>query len=170
MITISIYGLDQFVVGHYSKEHTSNLANLMETESANISFFSPNAIIFHNGVEQTSWNTLVIVRCPKKLQVLEKKIADYFIKTLNQFTINVLVQFDYFEQDSSYQYLNPDYPRFITTDNIQTEEEVEEHDHCDDEECDCHHDHEEENAEDIYLGNAFEGFEDKLAELESKKK
>ena len=58
MITISIYGLDQFTVGHYSGEHTANLAQLFETKEENISFYSPNAYVFHNGVEQTSWNAI----------------------------------------------------------------------------------------------------------------
>ena len=31
MITIQIFGLDHFVVGQYSREHTANLADLFET-------------------------------------------------------------------------------------------------------------------------------------------
>ena len=53
MITITIYGLDQYTVGHYSKIHTSNLANIFETDEDEILFCTPNNYVFHNGVEQT---------------------------------------------------------------------------------------------------------------------
>ena len=38
-ITISILGLDQFTVGHYSKEHSANLAQLFEIEEDNLNFY-----------------------------------------------------------------------------------------------------------------------------------
>ena len=65
MITISFLGLDQFVVGHYSKDHTANIANLFETDEASINFYAPNSMMFHAGVEQTSWNVQIIVRAQR---------------------------------------------------------------------------------------------------------
>jgi hypothetical protein len=62
MIVISVLGLDQFVVGTYSRKNTANLANLFECEEEEIVFYSPNSMIFHKGVEQTSWQTEILVR------------------------------------------------------------------------------------------------------------
>ena len=82
MVTISIYGLDQYVVGHYSKDHTKNLASLLEVDENDFVFYSPNAYVFHNGVEQTSWNTIVKVNAPEQCEKLEDKVANYIIKLL----------------------------------------------------------------------------------------
>ncbi|MBO4540620.1 MAG: hypothetical protein J5736_01405 [Bacilli bacterium] len=180
MITISFLGLDQFVVGHYSKEHTANLADLFETEADSLNFFAPNSMLFHEGVEQTSWNVLVIVRAPEKFRPLEGKVANYLLKTVVDFAVNVQLEFEYFEPGRHYEHLNPDYPRYMKESNIHSEEEYdgslyqegEDPDHDREE----HHHHEEEadprdradldinDPEQIYLGNAFSDFEEKLEE------
>src|SRR5574344_1118069 len=118
MITICILGLDQYVVGHYSKDHTGNLANLFETSPDDVNFYAPQSMVFHDGVEQTSWNTIVIVKAPHRYEVVESKIADYLIKTLSEFTINLEVEFQYFEEGHHYQHINETYPRFIKDENI----------------------------------------------------
>jgi len=47
MITISILGLDQYLVGTYSKENAKKLADLYEVKPSEISFYSPSAFYFH---------------------------------------------------------------------------------------------------------------------------
>lgn len=177
MITIQILGLDQFVVGHYSSNHTGNLAQLFETEENDINFFAPESMIFHNGAEQTSWHTLVIVRLPKKFQSLEDAVADYLLKTLSEFSINVEVQFDYYEEQHRHVSINSAYPRYITGEQIRDvsleqdylpglgqEQEEEEEEGEGEEEIDVT------DPEQVYLGNAFEGFEEALAEAEERRK
>jgi len=175
MITISILGLDPFVVGKYSKENTANLANLYEVDSSKILFSAPSVMVFHEGAEQTSWNAIVIVRAPLKVKVLESQIADYLLKTLTTYTVHVQITFQYYEQDRFYEYVNPGYPRFIEDNDSEEDYNEEEsececgcdhdhEDHCEDEQCDCH------KEESVYLGNAFEGFEEKLAEAQKNKK
>ena len=183
MITIQILGLDQFVVGRYSRENSGNIAQVFECDEADVSFYAPYAMMFHNGVEQTSWNTLVIVLAPKKYQAVEKSVADFLTKSLSYFSINVEVVFNYFDEGSHYQYVNSEYPRFITSDEIRDdgasmqfgdepefmegeEDLAEEADRCDDPDCDHHH-HEEET--DIYLGDAFEGFDERYEESRKNK-
>ena len=178
MITIQVLGLDQFVVGRYSRENSGNIAQLFECGEELISFYAPNAMIFHNGVEQTSWNTLVIVRAPKKFHVFEKAVADYLMKSLALFSINVEVQFDYYEDNHRYSYVNKEYPRFITSDEIRDDgatmefgdvPEMMEGEEEEDEECDCGHEHHHHHEEEVYLGNAFEGFEERYEESLKKK-
>ena len=50
MILIKVYGLDQYVVGNYSKEHTANLAKLFETSEDEILFYAPNSYTFMKDV------------------------------------------------------------------------------------------------------------------------
>ena len=162
MITIQIFGLDHFVVGQYSREHTSNLADLFETEEKNVSFLSSDSVYLHAGVEQSSWNCLVIVRAPHRYEVLEKGVADYLLKTLSTFAIHVIVEFDYYHDHAHYELIHPTYPRFITADQIRdvTADVGDE----DDGEIDNPIDLDENPSEDeLYTGNAFEGFEEKLA-------
>ncbi len=145
MITISVLGLDQYVVGTYSKNHTKNLASLFETKMDNISFYAPNSYMFHNGVEQTSWNTLVRIHAPHKYEVLEKKVAKYILETLKEFTINLSIEFYYYEEEHRYAYNNEKYPHFLTEDNVVN---VEEEELGEDEE--------------LFEGNIFEEFEKEL--------
>jgi hypothetical protein len=170
MITISILGLDQFVVGRYSKDNSANLANLFESDENLLNFYAPNAMVFHHGTEQTSWNTIVIVRAPIKYKACESKVAEYLMKTLSEFSINVEIEFEYFEQSSHYEHINDSYPRYIASDNIvSTDDMPGEHDEDDEDEEPDPRDRSDLDPNDpnqIYLGNAFEGFEDKLAAKE----
>ena len=147
MVTISIYGLDQYVVGHYSKEHTKNLASLLEVDENDVVFYSPNAYVFHNGVEQTSWNTIVKVNAPEQCEKLEEKIANYIIQTLKEFSIHLVVEFSYYHKHHRYEFVNKEYPRYISEENVVNVE-----------------DEEYQEGEEIYDGNMFEGFEEKYEE------
>lgn len=146
MITIKVYGLDYYTIGRYSREHTENLAQLFETSEDNISFLTPDGYIFHKGVEQTSWNPLVKVNAPEKFKPFQEKVAKYLIETLKIFTINLAVEFEYFHDHHRYEHFNTEYPRFLTKSNVVDVEETDE------------------DEEDIYMGNVFEGMEEKLDE------
>lgn len=169
MITISVLGLDQFVVGHYSKENTQNLADLFETDSEDINFYAPSSMIFHAGVEQTSWNTLIRVLAECKYRAVEQNVAAYLLKTFSEFSIHVQVVFEYYEEENFYEKINEEYPRYITESNVVSTEEEEEDDDCCDDDCDPRDrpDLDINDPNQLYLGNAFEGFEEKL---EGKKK
>ena len=118
MITLTLYGLDQFVVGRLSREMTSALADIYECDKDEILFVAPEAMVFHNGVEQTSWNAIVRVDAPKKVAVLQEDVARVIMQMVNGPTIHVQVVFNYFSQDNFYESINDDYPRYIEEKNI----------------------------------------------------
>ena len=172
MITIQILGLDQFVVGRYSRENTGSLAQLFHCGEDDISFYAPNAMMFHNGVEQTSWNIRVIVLAPSRFKESEKEVADYIGKTLSLFAINMDILFHYFEEENVHVYRNKEFPLFISSDEIKEqgmtmrfgempeEDEIEES--------------EEERISgqsegEVFVGDAFAGFEERY-EANLKKK
>lgn len=146
MVTLTFYGLDQFVVGDLSKAMTHNLAELYEVSEDEINFIAPNDMVFHNGVDQTSWNLLVRVHLPKKLLVLQNEAAEIIMQMVQGPTINVAVEFYYYSQDNRYERINTDYPRFITDDNsIDIDEEVSEY-------------VEGEGEDEVFTGDIFENF------------
>ena len=127
MITLTIYGLDQFVVGQLSKEMTHNLADLYEVNEDDINFIATSNMVFHKGVDQTSWNALVRVHLPKKVMVLQDDAARLIMDMIQGPTINVAVEFYYYSEDNRYEKINEDYPRFITDDNlVDAEDDYEE--------------------------------------------
>lgn len=153
MITLIIYGLDQFVVERLSAEMTKNLAELYEVDEDEINFVAPNNMVFHKGVEQTSWNILVHVHAPMKVSVLQNDAAALINAMIGELAINKAIEFYYFSQDNRYEFINDDYPRFITDENSV---DLEDEDECCDDDC---HDHEEE--EEIFTGDIFEGIGEK---------
>lgn len=150
MITIVIYGLDQFVVGRLSREMTPNLAKLYELSEDEIIFVAPENMVFHKGVEQTSWNIIIHVHAPKKASVLQDQVAKLILESIGEVAINKIVEFYYYSEDNRYSKLNEAYPRFIASDNLV--------DIADD---DYNEDMEEGEGEDeIFTGDIFKNFHD----------
>lgn len=123
MITISILGLDQYVVGHYSKDHSRNIADLYEISEDDLLFYAPNSYLFHKGIEQTSWNCIVKVNAPSEYKQAQPRIAKYILETLCDFCINVYVEFTYFDSNDSYEHISNEYPHFITEENMVSVDE-----------------------------------------------
>lgn len=147
MVSIFIYGLDQFVVGQISKEVTPLLSKLYEMSEEDINFISPDNMLFHDGVEQTSWHALVKVEAPYEVERVEPQAAELFMKMLSEIAINVEVRFSYFEKRKRYMHINPDYPRYMSESNsIEIDSELDDIER-----------NEGEGDEDVYMGDVFEG-------------
>lgn len=149
MITVIIYGLDQFVVGRLSREMTPNLAKLYEVNTDEILFVAPENMVFHQGVEQTSWNIIVHVHAPKKVSVLQDQIANLILNSIGEVAINKILEFYYYEQDNRYFKFNNSYPRFINDDNLIKGENE-----------DYQEKEEGEGEEEIFTGNIFKTLND----------
>ena len=152
MFTISVLGLDQFLVGDYSFDFTGQIADILETNPDEISFFAPEGIMFHNGVDQNSYNVIVRVEAPNKYRVFEKVLASFIKDTLKTYVIHMTVQFSSYSEENTYEYLNDEYRLYMTEENTVK---------CDDDF------NSEEDDEDIYEGNIFDGFEEKYQEAHS---
>ena len=149
MITVVIYGLDQFVVGRLSREMTPNLAKLYELSEDEILFVAPENMVFHKGVEQTSWNIIIHVHAPKKVSVLEDQVAKLILESIGDVAINKMLEFYYYSQDNRYSKFNEAYPRFIANDNLVgiADEDYEEME-------------EGEGEDEIFTGDIFQNFHD----------
>ena len=149
MITVTIYGLDQFVVGRLSREMTPNLAKLYELSEDEIIFVAPQNMVFHKGVEQTSWNIIIHVHAPKKVSVLQDQVAKLILESIGDVAINKILEFYYYSEDNRYSKLNDSYPRFIASDNLV---DIEEEDYEDMDEG--------EGEDEIFTGDIFKNFHD----------
>ena len=147
MIIVEMCGLDQFVVGNLSKELTPLVAKLYEVDESEVVFLSPQTMVFHKGVEQTSWNIIIHVHAPKKVSVLQDQVANLILESIGDVAINKILEFYYYSEDNRYSKLNESYPRFIASDNlVDIEEEYDE-------------DMEEGEGEDeIFTGDIFKNF------------
>ena len=148
MITVTFYGLDQFVVGNLSRELTPLVAKLYEVSEDDVIFLAPQDMVFHKGIEQTSWNILVRVNAPKKVSVLQDQMAELMMHGIGDVAIHVTVEFYYYSQDDRYQKINDSYPRFLSDENLVS---------VDDEYPENIEEGEEEDQ--VYTGDIFEGFD-----------
>lgn len=149
MITVFIYGLDQFVVGDLSREIAPLLAKNYEVEEDEINFVAPNNMVFHNGAEQTSWNVIINVHAPLKVKVLEQQAAKIILELVKGVCIHISLEFYYYSQDNRYVYINPKYPRYLEDDSSSDYENYESEEL------------EEGDGEDqIYTGDIFKEHED----------
>ena len=155
MVNISIYGLDQFVVGDLSVQITPLLARLYEIKEDDINFISTNNMVFHNGVEQTSWRAIVEVKAPEELERLQENARDILFHFISEIAIHVEVIFSYYCHHDRFLKINENYPLYMEDSNlINLEEEYSE-------------DMEEGEGEDeIFTGDIFEGIEEKEPEEE----
>lgn len=150
MITVIVYGLDQFVVGRLSREMTPNLAKLYELNEDEIIFVAPENMVFHKGVEQTSWNIIIHVHAPKKVSVLQDQVATLILESIGDVAINKILEFYYYSEDNRYCKLNESYPRFIASDNLV---DIENDEYNEDME-------EGEEDDEIFTGDIFQNFHD----------
>lgn len=127
MVNITIYGLDQFVVGNISKDLTKHIAQIYEISEDDVNFIALDAMVFHKGVEQTSWHVIVHVDAPIRLKALESLAYKVIVFGILGPSIHVEVTFRYYEEDSRHLSINEEYPRYIDDNNsIDTEQDYDE--------------------------------------------
>ena len=146
MISVFIYGLDQFLVGDLSSSIGRDLAKVYEVDEDDINFVAPNTMVFHKRAEQTSWRVIVEVNVPKKLEVLQEQAQRVIVHHIKQIAIHIEIIFKYYLSDHHALEVNDDYPLYLEE---EPETEIE---------TDYPEDIEEGEGEDqIYTGDMFEG-------------
>ena len=151
MITISIIGVDPYLVRQISKVMTIKIASLYEVSKDEINFYAPECLYIHDGVEQNTWNVLVKVNAPLKVKVLESDAVKLIREFMKDACINLAVEFYYYSQDNRYEFIDNSQPRFMTEEN--SFEMVDEEEYDDEEECE-----ETSEEEEPYLGDIFADF------------
>ena len=148
MINIFVYGLDQFVVGDVSRELTPLVAKLYEVEEDEVNFIAPNDMVFHNGVEQTSWRVIMEVRAPEEFDKFQNQAKDLLMHFISGVAVHVEVTFIYYGYHDHFVKLNPEYPHYLSEEDREEDE--------------VYSEEMEEGEEDdqIYTGDMFAGLGD----------
>lgn len=151
MISISISGLDLYIVGHLSKSLLKTLSAAFHTAEELISFRGTEAVIFHEGIDQNAWETLVQIQVPQTVKFSEAEVAKILYQGLKEHTIHIHVSFSYYAPDHRHSFVSKDYPRFITESNV-VEAGASTH----------------EPTEEIYTGDIFTGVQEQLDKGQTK--
>lgn len=146
MISVFVYGLDQFLVGDLSVQLGKDLAKLYEVDEDDVNFVAPNTMVFHKRAEQTSWRVIVEVNVPKKLEVLQEQAVKVITHHIKQIAIHIEILFKYYSSDHHHLEINEEYPLYLEEQpdvEIDTEypDDIEEG----------------EGEDEIYTGDIFEG-------------
>ncbi len=118
MVTINIYGLDQFIVGELSERISKDIAKVYEIDEDDVHFISSNNMVFHNGNEQTSWRVFVEVNAPKKVEVLQEQMFNLLKHYISEVAIHLDVLFKYYSVDHYESSRNNEYPLFLEDKNL----------------------------------------------------
>ena len=155
MVNVFVYGLDQFVVGEVSLELTANLAKVMEISEDEINFVAPHDMVFHNGVEQTSWRVYVEVKLPQTFEKLQDQIRKVILHYLCEVAVHVEILFYYFAMSEHSQYINDQYDPYLTEDEASTYEDYETEEAI-----------EGEGDNEVYTGDIFSSYRNDDGDLE----
>lgn len=128
MITISLLGVDQYQAQSFVADIQDEVAQAFEVSPEDIVFYAPDSFLIYRGVDQTSYQLNIVVSAPRKYEPIEKQASDVLIKIFKQNHVHVRVLFEYFAPQREYEYVNEEYPRFMTSDNMAHFEAMEEED------------------------------------------
>lgn len=124
MIIIKCYGVDPYVAGAYSKKYLPLVKERFNLED-DFLVICPDDYIFHDGVEQTSWQALLEVMISPKYRAIEKDLAHALISYFQVDVVNTRLFFSYLEEEAVYKLENKDYPPFVVDDGREEEDEIE---------------------------------------------
>lgn len=154
MIIIKLLGVDQFQAQSFVSDIQEEVAQAFETEPDQILFYAPDSFLIYRGVDQTSFYLDVEVELPESYHPLENQIADVLHKIFSKNHVHVRVLFSYFEKEHEHEFIDESYPRFMTEENsahFEADEEEEE---------------DGVSEEEIYTGNAFADYDERVKEKE----
>ncbi len=123
MIIIKCYGVDPYVAGAYSKKYLPIVKDRFEIDEEFL-VIAPDEYIYHDGVEQTSWQAILEVTISPKYKAIESDLAHALISYFTVEIVNIRLVFHYIDDSSFFKLENKDYPPFIVDDEKAVDEEI----------------------------------------------
>lgn len=145
MINIVLKGVDEFLGSHVETALSPQIAKILKVDGDEILFVCLHSMIYHGGIDQTSYHMIVTVELDEKYREKERELAEYILEASRNFSVHCHLGFIYLAS-SSYARIEKDYPLFVTASN---EVEIKES---------------EEDEEEIYLGDVFADFDRQMKE------
>lgn len=151
MIDILLKGVDEFLGAQVETQLTPAIAGICHVGNDEVMVTCLHSMIYHGGVDQTSFHMIIQVEAEERFRQFEKELAEYLLKASKEFSVHCRLNFRYTD-GGAYQRIDPDYPPFVTKSNsveIASDESSEE--------------------DEIYTGDIFENFEELLGRNDRKK-
>ncbi len=142
---IEILGVDKYVVASLSRQLHQPLIDLTKIQENNLFFSAQESLLFHKGVDQNAWHTIINVHLDETLIHLKQAISDLLTSALKENTIHIHISFYPQSKTNHLDIIQNQYPRFITESN---QVKIEPSD--------------DETEQEIYHGNVFAGKEKDL--------
>jgi hypothetical protein len=146
MIIIKLLGVDQYQAASFVEDIQDEVAQAFETAPEEIMFYAPDSFLIYRGVDQTSYQLDIEVEAPMKYHPIQDQVAEVLTKIFSQNHVHVRILFNYFEEEHEHVYVNEDYPRFMTQDNMAHFEAGESED----------------GDQEPYMGDAFKDYDAKV--------
>ena len=143
MVNIVLKGVDEFLGSHVDEVISPQVAKILNINQDEVILTCLHSIIYHQGVDQTSYHMIVNLELSEKYRPFEEKLAEYILSISKNFAVHCQVSFSYCE-NKIYSRIDEDYPLYVTNSNEVVIEE-----------------NEDENEE-VYLGDMFANFEEQL--------
>ena len=157
MVNVVLKGVDEFLGGEIEETISSKIAEILHINIDEVIFTCFNSMIFHKGVDQTSYHMIVTFELNSKFRNYEKQLADFMLSAGKNYAVHCLVNFYYFEKEA-YSRIDENYPLFIDKSNevVVNENSYDEEYEDDDENY---------SEEEVYTGDVFLDFENQLKNL-----
>lgn len=139
MINILLKGVDEFLGSEVEKTIVPKVAKLLKINEDEIFVTCLHSMIYHQGVDQTSFHMIVTFEMTNEYQKYELELVKLILELSKNFSVHAHVNFTYFSK-GFYSRIDNNYPLFVTENNqVNIENESDEDD-------------------DIYLGDIFADF------------
>ena len=143
MINIVLKGVDEFLGADVEKVLLPQVSKVLNIPLNEIIVTCLHSMIYHDGVDQTSFHMVVTFEMERKFQEFEKKLIKCVLDNTKNFSVHAHVNFLYLSE--TYSRIDEDYPLFVTSSNeVVIEDEIDE------------------TEEEIYTGDVFADFEKQL--------
>ncbi len=127
MVKIYMYGADEFLGRDISSMMSGRLAKIYQIKEEEILFIAVNSIIYHQGVDQTSYHLFFHVEAPSAFKKHEQEMKNYLLSASEDFSVHSHVEFHY-EDNEVYSRIDEEYPLFVTEKNSVVVEAADEDD------------------------------------------
>lgn len=144
MIIVTLKGADVYLANEIERALLPTLSKAYSVEEDEIILHAVDGYLYHDGMDQTSFNLIVKVEAEEKYMLNEKESAKSILEAMKNYAIHTRLYYAYFKKENYYENINEEYPLFINSKNVASFE------------------NEEESNVEVYDGNIFEDYEDEL--------
>lgn len=150
MIIVKMLGVDADLAPSLIRDVHNQVAQAFETEPEEVLFYVPSSTLYFRGVDQTSYQIDIEIEASKKYLPIQESIAKAVIGIFKESHVHVRVVFTYFDKENEFNYVNEDYPRYMTEENMAHFEAIDS----------------EEEGEAPYMGDAFKDYGERVEQKE----